>query len=302
LGDEDEDDCRMRTRIISGFAGAPLLLGAILWPGGEWLFPGWPFAALVLAMILVGLREFYDGCRASGRYPLDWIGYAAGLLLWFLATPYAPPADLRPLHFGLTAMLMLSLAQEALRGERRAPLQNLAPTWLGALYVGWLMSMVLRLRLYSLSAQAQLNWMLPADWMDTAGAGAMLVLFTVLCTVAVDTGAYFVGKAIGKRKLAPVLSPGKTVEGAVGGFAFAVVLALLLGLWLKLPLGFCAAAGVLIGILAQLGDLSKSAIKREIGVKDFGKLIPGHGGVLDRFDSLMFTGPAVYWLVVFWGR
>jgi phosphatidate cytidylyltransferase len=290
----------MRTRVISALAGAPLLLGAILWSGGGWVFPGWPFAMLVLAMIGLGLQEFYAGCRASGRHPLDLIGYACGALLWYLATPLAPSYDPRYLGFGLTLLLMLSLAMEALRTEHRAPLHNLGATWLGALYVGWLFSMVLRLRLLSPMVGEQLRWELPAEWMREAGEGAILLLFTVLTTVAVDTGAYFVGKSLGKRKLAPTLSPGKTVEGAVGGFAAAVVTAALLALWLRMPLPFAVVAGILIGLVSQAGDLSKSAIKREIGVKDFGALIPGHGGVLDRFDSLMFTAPTIYWLVTFW--
>lgn len=286
----------MRTRIISALAGAPLLLGAVLWPGGGWLFPGWPFALLVLAMIVVGLREFYEGCRASGRLPLDWIGYAAGLLLWYLATPLAPQGDSRVLGFGFTVLLIVSLSAEAMRPRHRGPLQNLGPTWLGALYAGWLLSMVLRLRLAS--GGAPLSWTPSHAWLSDLGA--VLVLFTLLTTVTVDTGAYFVGKAIGKRKLAPVLSPGKTVEGAIGGFVASVIVALLLGSALNLSLTFSAVAGVLIGVLSQLGDLSKSAIKREIGIKDFGTLIPGHGGVLDRFDSLMFTAPTVYWLALFW--
>ena len=290
----------MRTRVISSLAGAPLLLGAVLWPGGGWLFIGWPFAVLVLAMVVVGLREFYDGCRAAGRFPLEALGIAAGVLLWAAATPFMPENDPRPLYFGITVLLMVSLSAEALRPTHRAPLQNLAPTWLGALYVGWLFAMVLRLRLADVLGTTQLGWQPPYPWMAASGAGAMLLLFSILCTVAVDTGAYFVGKSIGKRKLAPTLSPGKTVEGAVGGLAAAVILALLLAPVLGLPVAFCATAGVLIGIVAQLGDLSKSAIKREIGIKDFGTLIPGHGGVLDRFDSHLFTAPAVYWLLVFW--
>src|SRR5262249_61276596 len=98
------------------------------------------------------------------------------------------------------------------------------------------------------------------------------------------------------------LSPNKTWEGAAGGFAGALVVAAALAGWLRFPFAWAITAGILIGVLAQLGDLCKSAIKREIGAKDFGALLPGHGGILDRFDSLLFTATAVYFLTVSWPR
>jgi phosphatidate cytidylyltransferase len=289
----------MRTRIISAVVGAPLLIAIVLWPGGAVPFPGWPFALFVAALVLIGLREFYDGCRSAGLAPRDHFGYAAGCLFFYLATPLVPEQDGRPLRLGLTVLVMLSLVVEALR-EDRAPLKNLAPTWLGAFYVGWLFPFALLLRLASPEAALRIGWTLPPGWMAGPGAGAWLVLFTLLVTSAVDTGAYFAGKALGKHKLAPTLSPGKTWEGSIGGFVAALVVGGLLAMALRLPLAFALAAAGLIGLLAQLGDLIESALKREIGIKDFGTLIPGHGGVLDRFDSLLFTAPVVYWLLTLW--
>jgi phosphatidate cytidylyltransferase len=290
----------MRTRVISAVAVAPLLLGALLWGGGETPFPGWPWALLVLFLTLTALFEFYRGCRAAGYAPLEGVGYAAGFLLLALATPIVRDPDGVVLKFALTMLVMVSLAAEALRRER-APLRNLGTLWLGIAYVGWLFPFVLRLRLAASTARQHLSWALPTHWMALIGEGAWLVLFTLVVTSSVDTGAYLVGKSIGKHKLAPTLSPGKTWEGAVGGFLGALVVGSVLGWLLRLPLGFALTAAALIGVLAQLGDLSKSAIKREIGIKDFGSLIPGHGGVLDRFDSLLFTAPTVYWLMVLWG-
>ncbi len=288
----------MRTRIISGVLGAPFLIAAILWPGTAWPFYGWPFAFLVLAMILVGLHELYQGCRAAGYHPRDGFGYLAGFLFWLSATP--PLADRDTIfRLSLTLLVMASVAAEAIRTDR-APLKSLGPTWLGAMYVGWLFPFALRVRLSDPTAVQHLGWLLPAQWMAEIGQGAWLLLFTVLVTVAVDTGAYFVGKSLGKHKLAPVLSPGKTVEGSVGGFVAALLVAGITASLVGLPVAFALAAAGLIGIVAQLGDLGKSAIKREIGIKDFGSFIPGHGGVLDRFDSLMFTAPTVYWLLVLW--
>lgn len=290
----------MRTRVISAVVVAPLLIGALLWNGGDVPFRGWPWALLVLYLTLAGLWEFFQGCRAAGYAPLDGLAYAAGLLLVGLATEQVQDPDGKVLKFALTGLVMVSLAAEALR-RRRAPLRNLATLWLGIVYVAWLFPFALRLRLTEYLARQNLDWILPAGWMTAAGAGAWLVLFTLVTTSAVDTGAYLVGKAIGKHKLAPEVSPGKTWEGAAGGFLGGLIIGSLVGWLLRLPLPFALTASALIGIVAQLGDLSKSAIKREIGIKDFGTLLPGHGGVLDRFDSLLFTAPTVYWLMVLWG-
>lgn len=289
----------MRTRLIAGLAGAPIYIGAILWPGSATPFYGWPFAMLVLAVIFVGLREFYTGCRQAGYRPRDLVGYGAGTLLWLAATPWSSHLD-SAWGLAFTLLVMGSVAGEALRSDH-APLKSLGPTWFGIAYVGWLFPFAVRLRLSTPVAAERLNWELPQLWMEGIGQGAWLLLFCVLVTVAVDTGAYFAGKTLGKHKLAPEVSPGKTWEGSVGGFVTALVVAAITAHLLRLPQAFALTAAVLIGVLAQLGDLAKSAVKREIGIKDFGALIPGHGGVLDRFDSLMFTAPTVYWLLTYWG-
>lgn len=290
----------MRTRILSAVAAAPILLGALFWNGGSTPFPGWPFALLVAYLMGAGLFEFYRGCRTAGYHPQEHFGYAAGLFLLALATPKVHDPDGVVLKFGLTVLVMVTLVSEILRPDR-APLRNLSTLWLGIVYVGWLFPYVLRLRLASVTARQHLEWGLPESWMALIGEGAWLVLFTLVVTSSVDTGAYLVGKNLGKHKLAPSLSPGKTWEGSIGGFLAALVAGSLLSWWLRLPFAFALTASALIGVLAQLGDLSKSAIKREIGVKDFGTLLPGHGGVLDRFDSLLFTAPVVYWLMILWG-
>ena len=132
--------------------------------------------------------------------------------------------------------------------------------------------------------------------------GAYLVMLTFLCTWACDTGAYFIGSAIGKTKLAPKLSPNKTVEGAVAGVLSSVLIAAAFGTFIKLPMGHAPAMGAIFGVFSQLGDLSESAIKRELDVKDSGTLVPGHGGILDRFDSLLFTGPAAYYYTILFLR
>jgi phosphatidate cytidylyltransferase len=275
------------------------LLAAVLWRGGLTPFSGWPFALLVLALLLVGLREYFVGCRQLGCDPQEAFGYGAGFLFFYLATPLVPDTAPFALPLILTLLVIISLILEVLK-PKPAPVKNVAATWLGVLFIGWLFPFGLRLRLLTHQGVPGLHWDLPAHWMTDFGEGAWLVVFAVVLTTALDSGAYFAGKTLGKHKLAPVVSPGKTWEGAIGGFLAALVLGVAFARAVGLPLPFALTAAVVVGVLGQLADLSKSAIKREIGVKDFGTLIPGHGGVLDRFDSLLYAAPAVYWLAVLW--
>jgi phosphatidate cytidylyltransferase len=132
-----------------------------------------------------------------------------------------------------------------------------------------------------------------------ADQGRDWLLFALLVTFATDTGAFFTGRAVGRHRMAPTVSPGKTWEGAFGGFACAVGVALALEplLGLEVPLWQAALIGAAVGLLAQAGDLAESRLKRAARVKDTGGILPGHGGVLDRLDSIVFTVPVVYYLV-----
>ncbi|MFN3652067.1 MAG: phosphatidate cytidylyltransferase [Armatimonadota bacterium] len=286
----------MLVRLLSALVAAPIVLGMVLWPGGDAPFRGWPLALLVLLLTVGAMWELYHGCRQAGLLPREGVGYAAALLFLLAATPLLRGAADVTLQFGLTLLLTGSLAWEALRRDR-APLKALPATWFGAFYIGWLFPYLLRLRLLPLTPLTGLP-----DWMAAMGEGAWLLLWVLVTTSSTDTGAYLVGKRWGRHKLAPEVSPGKTWEGAVGGFIASVLVAWGLGALLGLPTAFALAGGALTGVVSQLGDLSKSAIKREIGVKDFGTLMPGHGGILDRFDSLLFAAPAIYWLTQLWQR
>ena len=133
-----------------------------------------------------------------------------------------------------------------------------------------------------------------------------MVWLSFIAAFGCDTGAYFAGVTLGKHKLIPALSPKKTIEGSVGGILTATVLALLYGLWVQKSfvlegvnvLLLCGLTGFFGSFLAQIGDLAASAMKRMTGIKDFGNLIPGHGGVLDRFDSVILTAPVVYYIML----
>jgi len=189
-------------------------------------------------------------------------------------------AALLPGSFGVPAILVcvllsvihaLSGAADPAEKARRA-----ATLSLGAIYVGGLLAMYPR------------TLLLPR--------GEHWVLLGVLAVAVGDTTAYFTGRAIGRRKLAPAVSPNKTVEGAVGGLLGSVGCAVLYahGFLPGVPAGYAAAAGAAVGIFGQAGDLFESLIKRAAGVKDSGTTLPGHGGILDRADGLLAAGPVLY--------
>jgi phosphatidate cytidylyltransferase len=191
------------------------------------------------------------------------------------------------------SVLLLSAASLWLRGPTGGPLAATAVTVFGALFVGGAMSYVLLLRHLDGGGGAS-----PL----TALQGATLVAYPIALAWIGDTCAYFGGRAWGRRKLMPSVSPGKTVEGAIAGVVGTVTIGLvyawgIFGVWVGLPISPLAGAlgGLLISPAAQIGDLAESLLKREAGVKDSGRLLPGHGGILDRFDSLFFAVPVAYW-------
>ena len=185
----------------------------------------------------------------------------------------------------MTASLMAIMVRELFRPTITRALGHVAVTIFGIMYVGWLGSHLVMLR------------QLPGTVGVEDQVGARLVYFAALVTWANDTGAYLMGVAIGRHKLMPRISPNKTIEGGVGGLlgaAFCGWICSQTMIPFLTPLAG-TVVGLLAGVAAQLGDLVESMIKRDVGIKDSAELIPGHGGVLDRFDSLLFTGPLLYY-------
>jgi phosphatidate cytidylyltransferase len=259
----------MRTRIIVGLLALPVVL-VPLWLGGLWS------VALFLAVAVLGGLEFYQLMEAGGYRPSRWLGLA-----WLLALVLnGRLPDLLPLSSVLTAGLVITLIDALRRHEQ--PVHTWMSTAMGAIYLGLVLGQVVALR----DRPAGLEW----------------IFFGFAITWLGDSGAYFTGVTVGRHKLWPRLSPKKTWEGTIAGIATAGIAGAILAWGLPsmeiTPL-LGGALGLVCGVLALFGDLSISMIKRQVHVKDSGTLFPGHGGMLDRMDSLLFVMPLLYQVVRF---
>jgi phosphatidate cytidylyltransferase len=246
---------------------------------------GYHFLALVNVILVIGMKEFYSMMELKGIRPYKSIGIVCGMALsWYMFFRNGVYANLF-----LTMALLSIMALELTRKDNKMAVYHIATTILGVIYVAYLVSHMVLLR--ELPRQVDLPY--------SYGSGFVFLAFVL--TWSSDTGAYFVGTVIGRHPLIPRVSANKTWEGAVGGVIFAVVGALVaratfapyLGLRSSVLLGLCAA------VLGLLGDLVESMIKRDAATKDTSEVIPGHGGVLDRFDSLLFTVPLLYYFLKF---
>ena len=238
------------------------------------------FLVLADLIILLGLREFYALMKAKGYEPFEALGYFCAMAISWYAWREGVGVPLI-----LTGSLLLIMVRELFRKDMTRSLGHIAVTIFGIMYIGWMGSHLVMMR------------QLPAALGVEDYIGARLVFFAALVTWATDTGAYLCGVAFGRHKLMPRISPKKTVEGAVGGLLAAGLCGWLCSKGLTPFLTPLAATvvGLIAGVMAQLGDLVESMIKRDVGIKDTAELIPGHGGVLDRFDSLLFTVPVLYY-------
>jgi phosphatidate cytidylyltransferase len=269
------------TRIAFGALGIPVVLGAA-WMGG------WVLALLLAAVAGLAARELFLLALRKGSRPLLVLG-TAGAAGFVLAGAFFPErGPLGPLYASVLPLLLLAALSLVIwrRGIDGDPLRSAAITVFGAAYTGGLLAFALFLR------------HLPG--VELAWHGTALVFAPVLLTWVSDSCAYFTGRRFGRRKLIPSVSPGKTVEGAIGGVLGTLVAAVLYARLLndipgiELPLYLAVAFGLLVTVTGQLGDLAESLLKRDAGVKDSGTFLPGHGGALDRVDSLLFTLPVAY--------
>jgi len=267
----------LKKRVITTLWGVPLLVAAV------WFDEPLPWLTIFVAILgSLAIFEFYRMVTSAQVSPLAYFGLIWTLL--FIVSPHFDYAILIPLLF--SSAVVLPLIWLILRRKKEGVFTSWAWTIAGILYVGWLLSYLVALRDLGTPAMPDAG----KDW----------IFFALFTTFASDTSAFFTGKFLGRHKLAPRISPGKTWEGAIGGVTGAAIVSLLLVAILELPLshGQAILLGLAVSILGQLGDLTESLLKRKMGVKDSGKILPGHGGVLDRIDSVVFTGILLYYYVV----
>jgi len=257
-------------RVITSVIAMPVIL-AFVWLGG-W----WGFAAAIIAVIL-SVYELHTMMLHEGYHPLIVVSFALSIL--FLVAAMLPQQRLILLEIGLSAALLVTLPLFFFRKKLEGAMVDWSLTLAIPVYLGWPLSVFLLLR----GSQVGIS---PGFWW---------VLTVFLGVWGFDTTAFFAGHFFGRHKLAPNISPAKTWEGAAGGLILSIAAALLLT---TLPLGvpwyLAILLGILIGIAATLGDLAESLIKRQTHVKDSGQIIPGHGGILDRIDSLLFAVIVVF--------
>jgi phosphatidate cytidylyltransferase len=253
-------------RVLSSIVLIPVVLWAT-YRGGAW------FAAVVAVAALLAGYEFYNIVQKRGFRP----SHAAGLtwIAFLLLDSYYPNREIWRL--GAAAMVALPMVWQVLHRDTEGFLANWALTLAGALYVGGLSGHMISLR----------NLVRGLEWM------ALVFVATWTC----DSAAYFAGTWWGKHPFFAHISPRKTWEGALGGCAVGLLCTAVVGRWMGLPLWQGVMLGALLVLGATFGDLAESLIKRQVGVKDSGALIPGHGGMLDRIDSLLFVGTIMYYFV-----
>jgi len=241
--------------------------------------PNWMFNTLVVIASAAALWELMRLFEQGGRPAYRWLGVVAGTTVTAAFGAATVPAPLTVPALVLAFAVGVVLAAPV--WHRTPATEPAANTLLAILYVGWMLGYGILLH-------------------HTSPIGDELVIFLVGVTWIGETSAYLVGSAIGRHKLAPVVSPKKTVEGAVAQVLASVISGIALGAWLlpQCGVGVAVAGGALLGIVGQVGDLAESVIKRSVGTKDTGALIPGHGGVLDRIDSLLFNLPAFYYFTL----
>ena len=274
----------MKQRILVAVVGIPLLLAVLCWA------PDWATALLLAALSVIAAHELLTAvCGAEKAKRWTALPAVTGALViaavYFSGEHYADsPAGMVLRWLIAAAVLALLLASVLTYGRPGAlVLQDVCVMAVAGLVIPWAFSCMLQLR------------MLPH--------GAGMVLLPLVAAFCSDSAALFTGMACGRHKKAPLVSPHKTLEGALGGIAGGVVGMVIFRIvfyfctLVPLHIGWCVVIGLAGALMGELGDLSFSVIKRQVGIKDYGRLLPGHGGVLDRFDSVLFAAPMI-WMIV----
>lgn len=299
------------------------VIGLVLFFGLGW-YGHWPLFIAVAGMALLALWEYYSALRVKDIRPNIKLGWLCALLL-LVITQFSEERRQALIHDGgsllgvadlnvVTTALHLSLlvllfcvagtliCQFRMR-EGQSAVVNSATTVFGVVYIGLLFTFLLRMRYVDVPYLMESSGrVVPALVVYPWGADLWRrmggLIFVIGPVWLGDTTAFIIGSLLGRHKLAPRISPGKTIEGAIAGLVASILGALLCGWWLGMGPVSSAMLGLIMGVAGQLGDLAKSVLKRDLGIKDFGDVFGPHGGVLDRFDAILFSMPLVYWY--FW--
>jgi phosphatidate cytidylyltransferase len=273
-GDSEEDfeasEQAATSDLAMRIASALVVFGLFL---GSLLLGGWWFAAFVILVMVVSAGEFYHTIRSEEVRPLALFGLL-GVVFMGVGAQMTGASAVAGWSAAFVVMIILYLTLS----PRRQPLSDAVVTIVGMVWIGLLSFAIL---------------------IAHGPQPVAYILFVVFLVVANDTAAYFVGRSLGRRKLAPQLSPKKTVEGLVGGMVAGLIVATVLATfpaWETIGIAKALVAGVLVGVVVPLGDAVESMVKRSLGVKDMGSVLPGHGGMLDRIDGFLFAAPAIYYL------
>ncbi len=274
----------MVTRIISALIGIPLII-LVTWADG------WVFVAAICLLAAVALYELLTVLRSHGIELVKEVALPCILAL-IIGAKVLSGDDLCLLFEGVVFVTVTgSLAFHLVIRTFSRRVDSVGITTFSVLYLGFLFAFFVLMR----NLRTVGGGGLPL-FEDDAGCGLLFLVYVT--TWACDSAAYFVGRKWGKLKIYPTISPGKTLEGAIAGLTGACLTSLLFGLWLGLHGAHALVLGFILGVGGQLGDLLESLIKRDLQIKDFGAIIPGHGGVLDRFDSLLINVPLAYFYVI----
>lgn len=273
----------MKTRILTALIALPVVIAAILLP--LWLPEGvWLFVALAGATLGAGLFEFYSLTKKLELKADAAVGYvgSAAIFIGFLFDAPAKAPDLLMATLALVVIAVLITGAFRFRKDFSKMLTGIGVTLAGILYLAFLGGFLVSTRV---------------GFETVPGLSTQLLGFFFLVIFGSDAGAYFAGRALGKHKLAASISPGKTVEGLMGGIAAAIGLAALATatFFERLPFKYSIPLAVVLAVAGVLGDLCESAMKRGSGAKDAASILPGHGGFLDRLDSLLFGAPILYY-------
>lgn len=265
-------------RILTAVIALPILLYTV------WSQSPYFFVALTAIAIILALSEFHTLAAKAGCKPQVLPAYAAALVV-IASFVFEEPALAVAT---LMALCIWSLGATVFQPvDLKSSLVSVSATVFGVIYVALMAGCLVGVRMLADTA--------PSSPVPNLASKLLTTFFAIV--MMTDTGAFYTGRAIGRHKLAPRVSPGKTIEGALGGFVMAIItgLACKLAFFREIPTSHALALGATLGAIGQLGDLAESLLKRGSNVKDSGNLLPGHGGMLDRIDSMLFCAPVLYY-------